>query len=165
MEPIELGLAAIAIPFLTKYVEKTGEGLGEKTLEQAGKLWQLIQRKPAGTLPVLKSAETEAFPVDFNRAIQELETAANEDQEVKQAVIDVVEVAKQESPEDVKNIEAEIEKIKSQGVTAEKINALFQGSTMSGGNIVESGNIVDTAAIVGSPEAFKGNTISGDVIF
>ena len=154
MEPIELGLAAIAIPFLTKYVEKTGEGLGEKTVEQVDKLWQLIQRNPAGTLPALKSAETEAFPVDFDRAIQELETAANEDPEFKQAVIDVVEVAKQESPEYVKNLEAEIEKIKSQGVTAEKINALFQGSTISGG---VSGNTGDIRGV------FQNTTIEGGV--
>ncbi|NEO54516.1 MAG: hypothetical protein F6K54_16360 [Okeania sp. SIO3B5] len=152
MEPIEVGLVAIAYSFLTKYVEKTGEGLGEKTLEQAGKLWQLIQRKPTGTLPALKSAETEAFPVDFDRAIKELEAAANEDPEVKQAVIDVVEVAKQESPEDVKNIEAEIEKIKSQGVTAEKINALFQAKTISG-------------KFVGHTEVIKDSTINGSVTF
>ena len=75
MEPIEIGLVAIAVPFLTKYVEKTGEGLGEKTLEQVDKFWQLIQRKPVEILSALKFAETEAFPVDFERAIQELEVA------------------------------------------------------------------------------------------
>ena len=144
MEPIEFGLAAIATHFLTKYAEKTGEGLGEKTLEQVGKFWQLIQRKPAGTLPALKSAETEAFPVDFDRAIQELEAAANQDPEVKQAVIDVVEVAKQENSEYVKNLESEIEKIKSQGPTvqnygklAETIRNVIQGNTFHGG---EGGN-------------------------
>ncbi|GGA31014.1 hypothetical protein [Okeania sp. KiyG1] len=143
MEPIELSLAVIATSFLTKYVEKTGEGLGEKTLEQAGKLWQLIQRKPAGSLPALKSAETEVFPVYINQAIKELEAAANEDQEVKQAVIDVVEVAKQENSEYVKNLESEIEKIKSQGPTvhnygklAETIRNVIQGNTFYGVDIL-----------------------------
>ena len=37
MEAIEIALVAIAVPFLTKYVEKTGEGLVKKTLEQVDK--------------------------------------------------------------------------------------------------------------------------------
>ncbi|MGD1805124.1 hypothetical protein ACP6PL_06740 [Dapis sp. BLCC M126] len=140
MEPIELTAAAIALPFLTKYMEKAGEGLGEKTAEQVGKLWQVIQRKPADITPVLKSAETEAFPVDFGQAILELEAATNQDAEINQAVIDVAKVAKEESPEDVKKIEAEIEKIKAQGPTvqnygklAEEIRNVIQGNTFHGG--------------------------------
>lgn len=53
MEPIELTAAAIAYSFVTKYMEKAGEGLGEKTAEQVGKLWQLIQRKPEDITPLL----------------------------------------------------------------------------------------------------------------
>ena len=139
MEPIELTAAAIALPFFSFYMEKAGEGLGEKTAEQVGKLWQIIQRKPADITPVLKSAETE-FPVDFGQAILELEAAANQDTEINQAVIDVAKVAKEESPEDVKKIEAEIEKIKSQGPTvqnygklAEEIRNVIQGNTFHGG--------------------------------
>ncbi|MDJ0518389.1 MAG: hypothetical protein QNJ74_19760 [Trichodesmium sp. MO_231.B1] len=157
MEPIEIGLVAIAVPFLTKYVEKTGEGLGEKTLEQVDKFWQLIQRKPVEILPALKSAETEAFPVDFERAIQELEVAANKDPEVKQAVIDVVEVAKQESSEYVKNLESEVKKIKDQGITAEKINTLFQAQTISGKFIGNSGESI------GDTGVFENNTINGNI--
>ena len=138
MEPIEIGLVAIASHFLTKYAEKTAEGLaeglGEKTLTQVDKFWQLIQRKPVETFPALKSAETQAFPVDFERAIQELETAANEDSEVRQAIIDVVAVAQEENPEYVEKIGVELEeKTNLPGVTAERINTLLQGNTISGG--------------------------------
>ena len=38
MEPIEFALVAIAIPFLSKYVEKPGEKLGENTTKQLAKL-------------------------------------------------------------------------------------------------------------------------------
>lgn len=155
MEPIELTAAAIALPFLTKYMEKAGEGLGEKTAEQVGKLWQLIQRKPEDITPVLKSAETE-FPVDFGQAILELEAAANQDTEINQAVIDVAKVAKEENLEDVKKIEAGVKEIKSQGVTAEKINALFQGSTISGGAVNTGDNYTGV---------FQNNTIHGGVTF
>ncbi|MDJ0554082.1 MAG: hypothetical protein QNJ68_06525 [Microcoleaceae cyanobacterium MO_207.B10] len=156
MEPIEI-VVAIAVPFLTKYAEKTGESLGEKTLKQVDKFWQLIQRKPVETLPTFKSAETEALPIDFERAIQELQTAANEDPEIKQAVIDVVNVAKQESSEYVKNIESEVEKIKFQGITAEKINTVLQAQTISGKFIGNSGESI------GDTGVFENNTIHGGI--
>ncbi|NEO56944.1 MAG: hypothetical protein F6K54_30050 [Okeania sp. SIO3B5] len=118
---------------------KIGDSFGGKMLEQVDKLWQLIQRKPAGILPTLKSAETEASNVDVYQAAQELETVANEDSEVRQAIIDVFEAAKQEHPEYVKNLESEVEKIKSQEATPEKINALVQASIISGGNVGNTG--------------------------
>lgn len=140
----DLAAILIAVPFVTKYVEKIGEALGENIVKQVNKFWQLIQQKPAGILPSLKFAETEAFPIDFYQAIQELEVAANQYPEVKQALIDVVEVAKQEDSQYVKKIENELEKIKFQRVTAEKINALFQESTVSGVNIIDTGAIVSS---------------------
>ncbi len=131
MEPIELTAAAIAYPFLVKYVEKVGEGLSEKTFEQAGKLWQRVKGMPANTFAALKPAQENPFPEDFEAAIREMEAVANQNPEFKQDIIDVVAVAKEEHPEDVKNLEAKLEEIKSQGVTAENINALFQGSTIT----------------------------------
>ncbi|MGD1717626.1 hypothetical protein [Dapis sp. BLCC M172] len=139
MEPIELTAAAIAYPFLVKYVEKAGEGLSEKTLEQAGKLWKRVKGMPADTFCALKPAQENPFPEDFEQAIREMEAVANQNSELNQDIIDVVAVAKEEHPEDVKNLEAKLEKIKSQGVTAEKINALFQGSTITGGNVGDTG--------------------------
>lgn len=143
MEPIELTVAAIAYPFLVKYVEKVEEkaveGLSEKTLEQAGKLWRRVKGMPGDTFRALKPAQENPFPEDFESAIRELEAVANQNPEFKQDIIDVVAVAKEEYPEDVKNLEAKLEEMKSQGgVTAENINALFQGSTITGGNVVNA---------------------------
>ncbi|NET28362.1 hypothetical protein [Okeania sp. SIO1I7] len=166
MEPVELSVVAIAYPFLVKYVEKTGEGLGEKTTEQLVKLWQRVKGMPANTFRALKPAQENPFPEDFGAAIREMEAVANQNPEFKQDIMNVVAVAKEEYPEDVKNLEAKLEEIKSQGVTAEKIGALFQHSTISGSKVVDSeNNTVDTGAIVGSPEAFKGSTIHGGVHF
>ncbi|NEQ78449.1 MAG: hypothetical protein F6K23_38950 [Okeania sp. SIO2C9] len=115
MEPIELTVAAIAYHFLTKYVEKAGEGLSEKTFEQAGKLWQRVKGMPGDTFRALKPAQENPFPEDFERAIREMEAVANQDLEFKQDIIDVVAVAKEEYPEYVKNLEAKLEQMKSQG--------------------------------------------------
>ncbi|MGD1699017.1 hypothetical protein [Dapis sp. BLCC M229] len=139
MEPIELTVAAIAYPFLVKYVEKAGEGLSEKTFEQAGKLWQRVKGMPADTFNALKPAQENPFPEDFEAAIREMEAVANQNPELNQDIIDVVAVAKEEHPEYVKNLEANLEQMKSQGtVTAENINALFQGSPITGGNVVNA---------------------------
>ena len=150
MEPIELTFAAIAYHFLTKYVEKTGEGLGGKTLEQAGKLWQRIKGMPADTFRALKPAQENPFPEDFEQAIREMEVVANQNSELNQDIIDVVAVAREEHSEYVKNLEAKLEEMKSQGVTAEKINNLFQGSTITGGNVANTGDNVGSTGIVGN---------------
>jgi len=140
MEPIELTFAAIAYPFLVKYVEKAGEGLGEKTLEQVGKLWQGIKGMPGDTFGALKPAQENPFPEDFEEAIREMEVVANLNRELNQDIIDVVEVVKEEHPEYVKNFEAKLEEIKSKGITAENINALFQKSSITGSSVNRDNN-------------------------
>ncbi len=157
MEPIELTVAAIAYHFLTKYMEKTGEGLSEKTFEQAGKLWQRVKGMPANTFSALKPAQENPFPEDFERAIRELEAVANQNPELNQDIIDVVEVAREEHPEYVKNLEAKLEEMKSQGgVTAENINALFQKSTITGSAVNRDSN---NNVVIQNP------TFQGDVTF
>lgn len=152
MEPIEFALVAIAIPFLSKYVEKPGEKLGEHTTKQLAKLWNSIRALPENTFVALRPLQENPFPEDFELAIRDMEIVANQNPGLKQDIIDVVAVAREEHPTEVKIIEAEIEKNKLQGITAEKINAVFQGNTISGGN-------------VGNTGVFQNTTIEGGVHF
>jgi hypothetical protein len=152
MEPIEFALVAIAIPFLSKYVEKPGEKLGEHTTKQLAKLWNSIRALPEHTFVALRPSQENPFPEDFELAIKEMEMVANQNPGLKQDIIDVVAVAKEEHPTEVKIIEAEIDRNKLQGITAEKINAVFQGNTISGGN-------------VGNTGVFQNATIEGGVHF
>ena len=155
MEPIELTFAAIAYHFLTKYMEKTGEGLGEKTTEQLGKLWQRIKGMPADTFGALKPAQENPFPEDFEQAIREMEAVANHNPEFNQDIIDVVEVAREEHSEYVKNLEAKLEQMKSQGsVTAKDIGALFQGSTITGSSVNRDNK--ENNVVIQNP-TFQGN--------
>ena len=155
MEPIELTFAAIDYHFLTKYMEKAGEGLGEKTTEQLGKLWQRIKGMPADTFGALKPAQENPFPKDFEEAIREMETVANQNPELNQDIIDVVEVAREEHSEYVKNLEAKLEEMKSQGgVTADNINALFQGSTITESSV--NRDIKKNNVVIQNP-TFEGN--------
>ena len=78
MEPIEFALVAIAIPFLSKYVEKPGEKLGEHTTKQLAKLWNSIRALPENTFVALRPLQKNPFPEDFELAIREMEMVANQ---------------------------------------------------------------------------------------
>jgi hypothetical protein len=108
MEPIEFALVAIAIPFLSKYVEKPGEKLGEHTTKQLAKLWNSIRALPENTFVALRPLQENPFPEDFELAIREMEKVANQNPGLKQDVIDVAVVAQKEHPEEVQRIIAEI---------------------------------------------------------
>ncbi|MCL2933046.1 MAG: hypothetical protein MGG11_12545 [Trichodesmium sp. MAG_R03] len=152
MEPIEFALVAIAIPFLSKYVEKSGERLGEHTTQQLAKLWNSIRALPKHNFVALKPLEENPFPQNLELATREMEIVANQNPGLKQDIIDVAAVAQREHPTEVQRIIAEIDKNKLQGITAEKNNAVFQGNTISGGNVSNTGGV-------------QGSTIQGDVIF
>lgn len=87
MEPVTLTAAAIATLVITKAIEKTGETLGEKTLEAGGKLFSLLKRKKPETAKAIEQAQNQ--PLDYGQAVligQQVEEAAKKDPEIAQAV-------------------------------------------------------------------------------
>ncbi|MFB8788237.1 MAG: hypothetical protein U7123_05165 [Potamolinea sp.] len=84
MEPISLTAGAIATLVVTKAFEKSGEVLGEKALEQSGKLVKLIKEKFPKTSE--KLALVPENPEYFGEAVLEVETAAKQNDEVKATV-------------------------------------------------------------------------------
>ena len=139
MEFLKECIVAITISLLNKYLEKPGEKLGEKTTEQLVKLLHSIKALPENTFKILKPSQQESFPDDFEAAIKELETVANQNPELKQDIIDVVAAAKEEHPTEVQSIKDKVNRNKLQGITAEKINAVVQGGNISGGNVGNTG--------------------------
>ncbi|MFP5272144.1 hypothetical protein [Coleofasciculus sp.] len=93
MEPLTLSAAAIATLVITKAFEKTGEVLGEKALAQGGKLVTLLKARFPNADAAL--ARVEEQPEDWGEAVLELEAAAQQDQEVAQAVQDVATAAQE----------------------------------------------------------------------
>src|ERR671933_1588802 len=87
MDPATLSAAAIATLVITKAFEKTGEVLGEKALEQGGKLVQLLQERFPKASTAL--ARVEEKPEDWGEAVLEVEAAAKKDEEVK-ATVDAI---------------------------------------------------------------------------
>jgi hypothetical protein len=94
MEPVTLTAAAIATLVITKAFERTGEVLGEKVLEQGGKLLSLLKRKEPSTAAAIEQAQTQ--PLDYSDAylVGQVEDAAKKDPEIAQAVATLADAVK-----------------------------------------------------------------------
>jgi len=66
MEPVTLTAAAIATLVITKALEKSGEILGEKTLEAGNKLILLLKHKAPETAAAIERAQTQ--PLDYGHS-------------------------------------------------------------------------------------------------
>ncbi|NEQ63913.1 MAG: hypothetical protein F6K53_44160 [Moorea sp. SIO4A1] len=142
MEPVELTATAIVTLIVTKAFEKTGETLGEKVLEKAGKLMTLLKEKFPKVDAAIMRAEQQ--PLDAGEAqldtvvAGEIEAAAEKDPEVAKAVNELAEEAKADpNPKLIQTIQSMENKVNSQSPTvqnftklAEEIKAVFQGNTI-----------------------------------
>jgi len=95
MEPISLSVAALtAVTVLsTKALGKIGEAFGQKTVEQVGKLKQLLQRKSPETATAIETVTqqpelAEANPSEYGaKALAErLQKIAGADPEIAEAI-------------------------------------------------------------------------------
>jgi len=95
MEPISLSVAALtAVNVLsTKALGKIGEAFGQKTVEQVGKLKQLLQRKSPETATAIETVTqqpelAEANPSEYRaKALAErLQKIAGADPEIAEAI-------------------------------------------------------------------------------
>jgi hypothetical protein len=93
MEPMSLTAGALVTLVLTKAFEKTGEVLGEKALEQGGKLMQLLRHKSPDTASAMEVVAqrpelVEQQPEIYGEAVlvEKIESAAKSDPEIAAAV-------------------------------------------------------------------------------
>jgi hypothetical protein len=98
-DPATLTAAGIATLVITKAFEKTGEMLGEKVIEQSGKLMHLLKSEYPTAAELVEVAArrpdlVEQNPAVFTEAVIEVEAAAKSSAEVAQAVQDVEAAAK-----------------------------------------------------------------------
>lgn len=87
MDPATLSAAAIATLVVTKAFEKTGEVIGEKALEQGGKLVQLLKDRFPNTATAIERVEQQ--PLNYGEALlisRDVEVAASSDREVAETV-------------------------------------------------------------------------------
>ena len=144
MEPVGLTATAIATLILTKAFEKTGETLGAKVLEKAGKLTaQLKEKFPKANAAIVRAEEK---PLDAGEAyldaevVGEIEAAAKKDSEVAKTVAELAQEAKADpnvkltqaiqSLENALKSQSQVPTVQNFGKLAEEIKAVFQGNTI-----------------------------------
>ena len=138
MEPLEIAVAALVVQFLTKAGEKTGE----KLFDQGATLLQRLRGKSPQTVAAIEQAKE--APLDFGQAVLEVKAAAEAEPDIAEAVQQIGTTVTEDS-QLAEAIQKVIEEMKSQptvqnsGKLAEKINALFQGTTIYGNNEVKTG--------------------------
>jgi hypothetical protein len=129
MEPISLSASAIVTLLLTKALEKTGETIGEKALNQVGRLKSLIQRKSPSTATTIEAVAKQpdlakANPSEYGveTLAKRLKSLADDDLEISEAmksVADTIHAQPQSVQQSLVNI-------------AEKIGIVAPGSVFTG---------------------------------
>jgi hypothetical protein len=139
MEPLTLAAIAVATTVITKALEKTGEKLGEKVFNQTEQFVASLKHKSPQTITAIEKIPE--APLDYSRAVLEIEALAKADPEIAEELKTLVKVATEDP--NAKLIEAiqEIETaLKSQtqesntkklSKLAEKIGVVVYNGTVS----------------------------------
>ena len=127
MALVEMTASAIATLVLTKAFERTGTVLADKTIEQGGKLIQLLKSKSPDTASAIEQVRqnpqlVEQQPEDYGEAvlIEKVESAAKSDAEIEKEVQALADGVKSQ-PSTVKNLTK----------LAEKIGLVIQGGNFN----------------------------------
>lgn len=84
MEPLTAGAIAIGTVIATKALEKTGEKVGEALWDKTGQFLVTLKKHSPHTVVAIEKAQEQ--PLDYSKAVLEVESAAKAHAEVNQAV-------------------------------------------------------------------------------
>jgi hypothetical protein len=138
MEPLTAGAIAIGTVIATKALEKTGEKVGEALWDKTGQFLVTLKKHSPHTVVAIEKAPSQ--PLDYGKAVLELESAAKANPEVNQAVQELVAAAKADPKIASKvqeletNIDSQPANVINNTKLAEEIKNVFQGNTIIGGN-------------------------------
>lgn len=112
MEPLSTAAIAIGSVVATKALEKTGEKVGEALWNKTSNFLVTLKKHSPHTITAIEKAQKQ--PLDYGKAILEVESAATKNVEVNQAMQDVALSAGKNPPsnlaEILKEIKASVEK-------------------------------------------------------
>ncbi|KAB8334883.1 hypothetical protein [Brasilonema bromeliae] len=112
MEPFTAGAIAVGTIVATKALEKTTEKGTEILLDKAGKFLVTLKKHSPHTVIALEKAPQK--PLDYGKAVLEVESAAKANREVAQAVQELATAAQANRPsnlvEILREIKASVEK-------------------------------------------------------
>ena len=144
MEPIELAVAALVF-IAAKAPDKAADKIWDKLWEQGENLLTHLWRKAPRTAIAIKQAQT--IPLNLEQTVIDVRAVAQTDLEVAEAV-KAVETTVREHPELQQKIAKELQSqptiIQNSAKLAEKINAVFQSTSITGGNVGNTGIVGST---------------------
>ncbi len=94
MEPLTAGAIAIGTVIATKALEKTGEKVGETLWDKTGKFLVTLKKHSPHTVVAIEKAPSQ--PLDYGKAVLEVESAAIANPEVNKAMQELAAAAKAE---------------------------------------------------------------------
>lgn len=109
MEPLTAGAIAIGTVIATKALEKTGEKVGETLWDKTGQFLVTLKKHSPHTVVAIEKAPQE--PLDYGKAVLELESAAIAHPEVNLAVQELMAQAEANPPSNLAETLKEIAKI------------------------------------------------------
>lgn len=95
MEPLTAGAIAIGTVIATKALEKTGEKVGEALWDKTAQFLVTLKKHSPHTVVAIEKAQEQ--PLDYGKAVVEVESAAIAHAEVNQAVQELAAAAKAET--------------------------------------------------------------------
>ena len=94
MEPLTTAAIAIGSVVATKALEKTGEKVGEALWDKTGKCLVTLKKQSPQTVTAIEKAPEQ--PLDYGKALLEVESAAKANPEVDRAMQELAAAAKAE---------------------------------------------------------------------
>ena len=112
MEPLTTAAIAIGTVVATKALEKTGEKVGEALWDKTGKFLVTLKKQSPHTVTAIEKAPEQ--PLNYGKAVVEVESAAKANPEVAEAAQDLALLTENNPPsnlaEILKEIKAAVEK-------------------------------------------------------
>ncbi|WP_193199718.1 hypothetical protein [Nostoc sp. MG11] len=94
MEPLTTAAIAVGTIIATKALEKTGEKVGEALWDKTGKFLVTLKKQSPHTVAAIEKAPEQ--PLDYGKAVLEVESAAKANPEVAKAAQELAAAAKAE---------------------------------------------------------------------
>lgn len=106
MEPLTAGAIAVGTIVATKILEKTTEKGTEILLDKAGKFLVTLKKHSPNTVVAIEKAPSQ--PLDYGKAVLEVESAAKANTEVAEAAQELATAAETDPPSNLAEILREI---------------------------------------------------------
>lgn len=102
MEPLTTAAIAVGTIIATKALEKTGENIGQTVWNKINKFLATLKKHSPHTVAAIE--KTPEQPLDYGKAVLEVETVANADSEVNQTMQELAVAAKTNPPSNLAKI-------------------------------------------------------------